>query len=738
MTPAIKNPHLLPLLLFALLPLLLHILDRRRARAVVWPAMRFLVPRDVRRARRLRRREALLILTRTLLAFLAAAAFLRPVTVEERQAAALGSSPRNLVMVIDVSYSMAHRPVEDGPSALERAREAALNELDGAAPGSRAAVILLSGGKEEHASRLGPLDDARRAARDAVLAGGPFRLLAALDRAAEVLIRSAAGAADAPAEIFVFTDLQKSSLVGLDSNHVRFLRERLRGPLKPRIRIVDCGAERPVNRFVSSFELEPLAASADQPLELRARIESTGEPLAAAPLPVHLLDQGGGGDALHLAPGADGAIAAVFARRVATPGDVRLTVQIPGDGLAADDSRSLVVEVLDRLPVLVVGDTTDPRSSRTTRYVDLALVPRARDATAPPLAFRPRAVSQITAGDLEDCRVVIVTALERLDDTTAVLLESFVRRGGGLLLFAGGPAGALPLTERLFRSGQGILPAQALPREPVRSEIEAHPRIVAQEHPVFAAFRGPESGDAGRVTVRAWTRLGEKAPGAEVLAALDDGSPWLIERRVDGGRVILATTSAAPDDSDLPLTPLFLPLLHRLTRYLAAPDSRERNLEIGDEIRWPLPAGVSPGEVTMLDPQGASRTAETIEAGGRKVAVFGSTGLPGFYELSATGPSGRVTAAFAVNVAEEESRLERSGPEAIEELRRSLGAEVVRDVEAAVETTVTVKAERERWPLLFALALAALLAEMWILRGFGRGPDRAGKVNQLTSPPGRP
>ena len=56
---SIENPYLLPLLVAGLFPVVLHWLDRRRARVVEWAAVRFLVPRNRGRVRRLQRLEGL-------------------------------------------------------------------------------------------------------------------------------------------------------------------------------------------------------------------------------------------------------------------------------------------------------------------------------------------------------------------------------------------------------------------------------------------------------------------------------------------------------------------------------------------------------------------------------------------------------------------------------------------------------------------------------------------------------
>jgi hypothetical protein len=100
---------------------------------------------------------------------------------------------------------------------------------------------------------------------------------------------------------------------------------------------------------------------------------------------------------------------------------------------------------------------------------------------------------------------------------------------------------------------------------------------VAVSHPALSIFADPEEGDLSRVSVRRATPVADLTRDAAVLAKLTDGSPWIVERSAGRGKVILFTTSAAMDDSDFPRTPLFLPILHRLVRYAAAPVSETRD-----------------------------------------------------------------------------------------------------------------------------------------------------------------
>jgi hypothetical protein len=107
------------------------------------------------------------------------------------------------------------------------------------------------------------------------------------------------------------------------------------------------------------------------------------------------------------------------------------------------------------------------------------------------------------------------------------------------------------------------------------------------------------------VTARGFAKAVEVAPGASVLARFSAERPWILEKATGQGKVVLMTTSATPADSDLPLTPLFLPLLHRLARYLAAPDPSGRTVLAGEAISLPLEPVFAGGEAHAIGPSGA-------------------------------------------------------------------------------------------------------------------------------------
>ena len=90
---------------------------------------------------------------------------------------------------------------------------------------------------------------------------------------------------------------------------------------------------------------------------------------------------------------------------------------------------------------------------------------------------------------------------------------------------------------------------------------------VDARHPIFRPF-GAALGNLGRVDFSTTVRLA--VAQGQVIARFSDGSPALVEQRIDSGRVILFTSDLNRVWNDFPLHPTFVPFVHEIARYLGA------------------------------------------------------------------------------------------------------------------------------------------------------------------------
>ena len=723
------NPELWPLLLLAVLPVVLYLLDRHRARRVDWPALRFFLARRASRLRWIRLREALLIVVRTLAILAIVLTFLRPVAITEiRRTTAESPLTRGFVLVVDSSASMGYEH-DDGRSSLEVARRTAIDLLGSLRDGDSATLLAGAASLEEVSGDGASLDLARDALRALRPSGGVFDLATAIDLALETSTRLPSRTR----EIFILSDLQHGDVEDDSDRPFRFLASRWRSDdARPEVTIVDCGVEAPSNARVTALRPDAGIAGTDKAVSLRARIvvpRSRSGTLSLRLLvddEVAMERQIDTDEMTRSTSTSEDSVGAdiTLTHRFARAGEHRIRLELLAterlDPLRVDDARSYVLEVHDRIDVLIVEPDGDETREESGRFIDLALFPTDSEARPIDVIFRPRRTSKVTPEEVSRASAIILADLPSLDDDTSDLIESRVRSGAGLLVFAGARAKASEYDERLHRGGAGLMPTRLVQRIERPGEAVT-PIDVDLSHPALSVFASPDDGDLRRVPIHAHWTTGSLPADARVLARIDRSTPWILERDLGGGRVILVTTSATPADSDLPRTPLFVPVLHGLVRHLALEPRDGEATNQGEPLEVTLREGEENASITVTGPDSSPLPTARIDDGRPRWRCEDTTD-PGFYTFHITREEhGARSTMRAVNVDPRESNLTRIPTDRLDPLRTAVGLRVVRDVHETRGGDLTAKAQVERWPHVLAAALLLLFLELALLSRLGRG-----------------
>ena len=132
------------------------------------------------------------------------------------------------------------------------------------------------------------------------------------------------------------------------------------------------------------------------------------------------------------------------------------------------------------------------------------------------------------------------------------------------------------------------------------------------------------------------------AKGASVVARLDTGDPWIVERPYRKGRVAILAGPVDAEGGTLPVNPDFVPWAHELIFRLADADA-------GAGVRpprradrrgpRPAPAGVR-HDPRRDDPDGTTARPRSTRADGKARARFDDTGEPGLYQIRLPDPPG--------------------------------------------------------------------------------------------------
>lgn len=399
------TPALLVLGAAAVIPILLHLLQRHQGPRVVFPALRYLRRAEKESARRIRLRQILLLLLRVAALLLLALAAARPFF----RGAGASHEPTAVAIILDNSMSSA--AVVEDRRVLDVLEAHALETLLRAGPDDRFWLIR-AGSPWEPAL---PGDAAATAAR--VRATEPTPAASDLDGAvAHAAALLATGAGDRAREIQILSDGQRTAFTAPpdalgDVAIVAWVSER----------------DVPPNRAVGSVEIGGGLA-----------------PIAGERSAVAVAVQGSGNDTVGVRLALDGRTvaagstpvgsSAVLPLPVQQPGIVSGHVEIDADALRADDRRHFATRV--RPPPAVVFRGSNPflrdaldvlaeagRIRRVDAAPDVALL----EAAAGIESLRPGASAII----LPPSTPIELAALNRRLDAALIPWRYAVREGGG-------------------------------------------------------------------------------------------------------------------------------------------------------------------------------------------------------------------------------------------------------------------------------------------------------------------
>ncbi|HWN95106.1 MAG TPA: BatA domain-containing protein, partial [Methylomirabilota bacterium] len=424
-----------PLLLFGLaavsVPIIIHLLNRRKFQKVVWAAMRFIQTSVERNQRRMRIEDMILLALRCLLLALLAFALARP-AFKNSGADFLGQSKVTAVVLLDNSASMG---MSDGTAMrFEKAKKAAEQALETMPAGSSTAVLLASDIANGVISEpTFDLNLARKAIREAPLTDRASDLLPSVQRALDTL-KQRIGIRK---EIYLITDGQLAGWKQM--GEIEKLLENSQREVRSHIVLVSEHEER--NLAVTGLRNASGLTPVNQPIRFEARVSNFGrDPVrdvrvslsvdGEPPSDEFTIDQ--------LPPGGSKSVS-LFAKMRAQ-GFHSVAARIPEDRLPADDKRTLAVRAIKEVRVLLVDGEqgAEPRDSETF-FLRHALVPVALGEQPNYFVKAVRTTAPEFAGArLDDFDAVILANVPDFSDAMAKGLESYVRRGGGLMIFSGG------------------------------------------------------------------------------------------------------------------------------------------------------------------------------------------------------------------------------------------------------------------------------------------------------------
>ena len=697
------NPLFLFGLLAAAIPVIIHLFTRRRPREVPFPSLEFLSEVNQSEIRRLRLKQWLLLLLRTLAIVAIALAIARPAvrgSVGPRSGAAT-----TVVVLVDQSGSMGAAavgstggPASAGPASasgtlLGEAKRAIEDVLSTLGPADE--LLLVPYDRAPHPATPRPSSDLGRL-RAAVQGLAPTAYTTDHRQALEFAASALAHSNALNRELFWVSDFQAAGFAGPGDAGPSAAIVAPAGPWQQsRAYLIPIAPRSPANVGLSDAALSPA--------ETEIGLSVTASSYGARPgdLAVEVRDLEGqaelGRGFLNLPERGEATTLLPLARLPREGG----AVVVPDDALGLDNRRVFAAGRAGTLKVLVRED--GPPSA-----LRLAL-----EAGSPASGI---AVETVGGAELaqaaRDADAVVLNDLERLGAAELQAVLDFYRGGGGVLVVLGDRADpGFWNSAVLGELGAGRL--GGLAQAPTGSAWRLM-RATAG-HPVLTGFpaRPGEPLSTARFTaIRAFA----PAPGTRTLLEFDRAHPALLE----APRALIFAASLEPSSSDFPVSGAYLPLLHQAVKVLGR-GTAASSLVPGD--RYSFPAGT--GAWRIEDEQGREIPSELAAERGATRLRSAPLEHPGLYRVM---QGGTMRSTFAVNPDPRESDLTPVPERAMVRAFPPGRAQVVRPGENLARRVREARYGRELWSWFIVMALVLLAAETVIGRwGLGsRVPEAVG------------
>ena len=689
----------------ASIPLILHLLNRERARRLVFSTVRFIQMSHQTNVRRHKLKRLLLLLMRILMLALLGLAFARPFFADDLQFTQKTGGKRNVVIILDTSYSMQYKGVFE--NAKKEADEI-LDRLDA----SDAACLILSSDNARVVAPLGSdFAHIRTALNSAETSNEHTDYLDAIQTADEILQPIPIG----EKQVYLIADMQKrgwENFIETDK-------------LSPDVQIyfVDVSTEKPQNYAITQISVPSVVLKEQKASQLVARVRNFGdEPVEN--LQVRLFIDGNVIDSVELDIEPDDLADAVFKVEFQDEATHTGWVELPEDALGIDNKRYFTLQSLQAIKVHAVRE--EPRTRGRYQTVETFFMKKAlaSGSDAVQIDFTESG-SVPNASTLARIDVLILANVAELSSGEAERVKAYVAAGGGVIVTVGNNIGADTYKQRLGGEA-GLMPCDfvqavgdALDREQFRVLA-----TVKYEHPIFAPFKEPNHGDFGKAR---FYRIFQAVPtkNATVIAAYDDGSPALFEKPYGTlGRVLCFTSTIDREWNDLPIRAVYLPFLHEAIKYLAlkAVDAAP-NYRIGDSVELKVPddenSNAAPRtEIAVFNPNNVEtrlqRNENPAEDPSQGSIFYDETEVPGIYSAHT---SGATPYYFVVNLDTTESDLAARDVEELTSMLKGAADESVAEKptkELIAQYHEDVEKNQNVWIYLMLAVFALAVTEMFL------------------------
>lgn len=684
------NPFALFGLAAASIPILLHLLNLRKLKTVDFSSVRFLQELQQTRVRKLRIKQILLLILRTLLVVFAVLAFARP-SIPSNLPLLASNTKASVVILIDNSSSM--EASDNLGQRFRQAKNIALNIVQQLRDGDEVCIVPLAGAdfrKSLSFTRTFALvkDDIEKLQMTVGAADIPGGF-----KRSDGLFRDASYAHH---EVYMISDAQRSATWREFGDTTKLLEENVSLFVLP----IGNGSDGlDANYSIDSLKLITRLFNPDKPIELEAFVRN-GSRADATGIPVTMVFNGNrvAQQVVDIKAGETASV--ILAAPTQRRGLFKVSVELEDDAIKGDNYRYVGVTMPPQPRAALIGNGAD------VMFVRAAFSVTGSEKIAPLTTTFPNV--RDAAPSLNNTDIVYLCGGEASESDATMLLH-VLERGGGVVLFAQEGKSFAQLATAL-----GIQLGELVDKTSTKNTVNQ----IEKNHPMLQGVFKDATNSKQLAESPSIFKLRSARNGIPIATASTGN--FITEHLVGSGKVIYVSVAPTTSWSTFPVTGFFVASMLRSSLYLTAPLGQGMSVGLNQPFGAVLPAGASNmSTFTVTDVMGDSRPVNAARTPSGTMLSIPPQRAAGVVMVHSNDSLPVMT--LAVNGETDESVLSYyKSNELLDAVRKEIvdpQHAVLVETGSSIASALRVAREgSELWPLLIVLALMCAIAELMVQR----------------------
>jgi len=704
------NPAILFGLIAAALPLIIHLLNLRKLKTIEFSSLQFLKEMQKNKIRRIKLKQILLLIIRTLLIICIVLAFARP-AIEGIIPGFESFAKSSNVILIDNSFSMDLS--DENGNRFNQAKRIIGEILETMQEGDEVVIIEMANPTE---TKIYEFTRNKDYLRDELAKIKISFQPADIDKSLKLAAKLLDGATNFSKDIFIVTDAQPNIFTQTEIDKIKAQHTN--------IYFIPVGYNSTAdirNYSIDSINIRTQIFQVDKTVEIDAFVTNhsantvNGLLMEMSFSTVGDISRSATHNEFVNVAQRTFDINSRQSRTVsigATPstsGVVKAKISLEQDVFPEDNNRYFGFIIPAKPNIAVFGGTPND-------FINLAISATGRDGFATVNNF---AANQTSSVNLSQFDLVILSG-GNFSSSDFNHLKNFVMAGGNGFIFANSQTDINIFSDAMFEFGFGKISLKEFSRNQPNQFITTD-----KIHPLFEGVFKIDSDSRGVVESPRIYRAMPATAGQSLIEM--GGGTFLSEAILGDGKLLYCAVPPTLDWSNFPITGVFPAIIIRAVAYLGSHPELSYNFELGKSTQIMIQKKHSTGgNFRIIDPAGNEflRQAALLPSGA--VLSFDDMNMPGVYTIFNS--NNIVVALVSLNLQSSESDFTRFTNSELQEKLNERFAEkarinIITETHEITKSILRARTGTELWRFFILLALLLAAAEMLVQKNFGRLTD---------------